>query len=59
MTGFALFNRVISLPDLNALGSGPQLKMITAASNRAFMCRFRLGACRATSISGARDQGVS
>jgi hypothetical protein len=31
MTGFALFNRVVSLPDLNALGSGPQLKMITAA----------------------------
>jgi peroxiredoxin len=31
MTGFALFNRPISLPDLNALGSGPQLKMITAA----------------------------
>ena len=31
MTGFALMNRSISLPDLNALGSGPQLKMITAA----------------------------
>ncbi len=31
MTGFALFNRVVSLPDLNALGSAPQLKMITAA----------------------------
>ncbi len=31
MTRFALFNRLISLPDLNALGSGPQLKMITAA----------------------------
>ena len=31
MTGFALFNRLVSLPDLNALGSGPQLKMITAA----------------------------
>ena len=31
MTGFALMNRLISLPDLNALGSSPQLKMITAA----------------------------
>ena len=31
MTGFALFNRLVSLPDLNALGSAPQMKMITAA----------------------------
>jgi hypothetical protein len=31
LTGFALFNRVVSLPDLNALGSGPQVRMITAA----------------------------
>jgi peroxiredoxin len=31
MTGFALIDRVVSLPDLNALGSSPQLKMITAA----------------------------
>jgi peroxiredoxin/mono/diheme cytochrome c family protein len=31
MTGFALFNRIVSLPDLNALGSSPQMKMITAA----------------------------
>jgi peroxiredoxin/mono/diheme cytochrome c family protein len=31
LTGFALFNRLVSLPDLNALGSGPQMKMITAA----------------------------
>jgi len=28
---FALFNRLVSLPDLNALGSSPQVKMITAA----------------------------
>ena len=31
LTGFALFNRLVSLPDLNALGSAPQMKMITAA----------------------------
>jgi peroxiredoxin len=31
LTGFALFNRVVSLPDLNALGSAPAMKMITAA----------------------------
>jgi peroxiredoxin/mono/diheme cytochrome c family protein len=31
LTGFALFNRVVSLPDLNALGSAPSMKMITAA----------------------------
>jgi hypothetical protein len=31
LAGFALFNRLVSLPDLNALGSSPQLKMITAA----------------------------
>ena len=31
MTGFAILNRLVSLPDLNALGSGPQMKMITAA----------------------------
>jgi peroxiredoxin len=31
MSRFALFNRIVSLPDLNALGSSPQLKMITAA----------------------------
>jgi peroxiredoxin/mono/diheme cytochrome c family protein len=31
LTGFALFNRLVSLPDLTALGSGPQMKMITAA----------------------------
>jgi len=31
MTGFALFNRVVSLPDWNTLGSAPQLKMITAS----------------------------
>jgi hypothetical protein len=28
---FAVFNRIVSLPDLNAMGSSPQLKMITAA----------------------------
>jgi hypothetical protein len=28
---FTLFNRVVSLPDLSALGSAPQMKMITAA----------------------------
>ncbi len=48
MTGFALFNRLVSLPDLNALGSAPQMKMITAASNRASMCRLPWMACRAT-----------
>ena len=31
LTGFALFNRLVSLPDLNALGSAPQMKMITSA----------------------------
>jgi hypothetical protein len=31
LTGFAMFNRLVSLPDLNALGSAPQMKMITAA----------------------------
>jgi peroxiredoxin len=31
LTGFAILNRLVSLPDLNALGSGPQMKMITAA----------------------------
>jgi hypothetical protein len=31
LTGFALFNRLVSLPDLNALGSAPQMKMITAS----------------------------
>jgi hypothetical protein len=28
---FSIFNRIVSLPDLNAMGSSPQLKMITAA----------------------------
>ena len=28
---FSVFNRIVSLPDLNAMGSSPQLKMITAA----------------------------
>ncbi len=31
MTRFALLNRLVSLPDLKALDSGPQLGMITAA----------------------------
>ena len=31
LAGFAVLNRLVSLPDLNALGSSPQLKMITAA----------------------------
>jgi peroxiredoxin/mono/diheme cytochrome c family protein len=31
LTSFALFNRLVSLPDLNALGSSPSMKMITAA----------------------------
>jgi peroxiredoxin len=31
LTGFALFDRLVSLPDLNALGSAPAMKMITAA----------------------------
>jgi peroxiredoxin len=31
LSRFALFNRIVSLPDLNALGASPQLKMITAA----------------------------
>ncbi len=31
LTGFALFNRVVSLPELTALGSSPSMKMITDA----------------------------
>ena len=31
LTGFALFDRIVSLPDLDALGSVPAMKMITAA----------------------------
>ena len=31
LTGFALFNGFVSLPDLNALGSAPAMKLVAAA----------------------------